>query len=133
MKNYNLKMLEAKRDLDQRLQLERRTREDGKRYARDYFRINKEKIINKSLDSLISSMEDQYHCETYFETCYIMQNEKYFEQSDAYRDGFKEEMVKLVSQSICQLIPDFKDNLDVMINEHYDFVYTIHIIVILQF
>ena len=57
MKNYNLKMLEAKRDLDQRLQLERRTREDGARYARDYFRINKEKIINKALDSLISSMD----------------------------------------------------------------------------
>ena len=29
MRNYNLEMLEAKRNLDQRLELEKRRREDG--------------------------------------------------------------------------------------------------------
>lgn len=133
MKNYNLKMLEAKQNLDQRLELERRTRGDGEKYAIDYFSINKQKMVSEILDFLTESMEDQYHCETYFEDAYIIQNEKYFEQSDAYRDGFKEKIVKLVYESLCELIPDFKNNLDVMIIERYESGYTIHIIVSLRF
>ena len=65
-------------------------------------------------------MEDQYHCETYFEETYFIQNEEYFMQSDAYRDGFKEKMVQLVYNNICELIPDFKEYLDIIINEYYE-------------
>ncbi len=133
MKNYNLKMLEAKRNLDQRLELERRTRDDGEKYAINYYVLSKGKMVSKILDYLTASMEDQYHCETYFETSYIIQNEKYFEQSDAYRDGFKEQIVKLVYENLCELIPDFKENLDVIIQEHYGCEYTIHIVVSLRF
>lgn len=133
MCDYNVRMLKAKQNLDQRLYLEGRRREDGEKYAIAHFSLNKEQILEKILNSLTASMEDQYHCETYFETTYMIQNEKYFEQSDAYRDGFKEKMVKLVYENICQLIPDFKEYLDVMIQEHYGCEYTIHIIVILRF
>jgi len=133
MSNYNERMFNAKKNLDQRLRLERRTREDGEKYATDYFSLNKEKMVGEVLESLIEDMEDQHQCETYFEHSYIIQNEKHFEQSDAYRDGFKEKIVELVSKAICALIPFFKDNLDVMIKERYESQYTIHIIVILRF
>jgi len=134
MCNYNESLLRAKENLDQRLSLERRRREDGEKYADSYFSLHGKEIVTKVLNSLIEGVEDQYHCETYFEETYFMQNEEYFMQSDAYRDGFKEKMVELIYKNICELIPDFKEYLDVIINEHYDIDYNrIHIIVSLKF
>jgi len=120
MCNYNERLLKAKENLDQRLSLERRRREDGEKYAIDYFSLHREEMVNEVVNSLIEFVEDQYHCETYFEETYFMQNEEYFMQSDAYRDGFKEKMVELISKNMCELIPDFKEYLDIIINEHYE-------------
>lgn len=132
MSNYNERMLEAKQNLEQRLALQKRTKKDGENYAISYFNLYKRKMVGELLNSLIEDMEDQYHCETYFERSYVIQNEEYFNQTDAYRDGFKEKIVDLTYKAICDLIPDFKDNLDVMINEYYK-LSTIDIIVILRF
>ena len=120
MYNYNEKLLKAKQNLDQRLALQRRRREDGKKYAIDYFSLYRGEIVQEVLNSLIEYVEDQYHCETYFEATYFIYNEYYFLQSDAYRDGFKEKMVELISKNICELIPDFKENLDIIIKEYYE-------------
>lgn len=120
MCDYNERLLKAKQNLDQRLSLERRTKEDGEKYAVSYFSLHGEKIVKKVLNSLIEFVEDQYHCETYFEETYFIYNKEYFMQSDAYRDGFKEKIVELISKNICELIPDFKENLDIIIEEYYE-------------
>lgn len=134
MCNYNKRFIKAKLNLDQRLMLERRTREDGKRYAIDYFALNKENMVDEVLNSLISYMEDENQCETYFETAHIIQNEKYFEQTDAYRAGFKEKILELMYNNISKLIPDFINYCNIIINEHYTSYYNeIHIIVTLNF
>lgn len=134
MCNYNERMLKAKKNLDKRLALERRRREDGEMFADSYFSLHGEEIVSEIVGSLVEDVENQYHCETYFEDTYIIRTEEYFMQSDAYRDGFKDKMVKLVSNKISELIPDFKEYLDVIIKERYDIDYnTIHIIVSLEF
>lgn len=134
MCNYNERLIKAKQNLDKRLSLERRTKEDGEKYADSYFSLHGEEIVTKVLNSIIEFVEDQYHCETYFEETYFMQNKDYFMQSDAYRDGFKEKIVQLVSNMICELIPDFKEYLDIIIEEHYELEYSrIDIIVSLRF
>lgn len=134
MCNYNERLLKAKQNLDQRLSLERRRREDGEKYAIDYFSLHGEEIVKKVLSSLVEGVENQYHCETYFEEAYFIENKEYFMQSDAYRDGFKEKIVELISKNICELIPDLKEYLDVIIKEHYEIDNNrIHIIVSLKF
>ena len=133
MCDYNERLLKAKQNLDQRLSLERRRREDGEKYAVSYFSLHGEEIVQQALDSLIEGVEDQYHCETYFEATYFIKTEEYFMQSDAYRDGFKEKIVELVFENISKLIPEFIEYLDVTINEHYGTETEIHIIVTLQF
>lgn len=134
MCDYNERMLKAKQNLDQRLALQRRRREDGKKYAIDYFSLYGGEIVQKVLNSLIQDVEDQYHCETYFEATYFIYNEYYFLQSDAYIDGFKEKIVELISKKLCELIPDFKEYLDVIIKERYEIDNNaIHIIVSLKF